>query len=356
MYSSYSNPGKIRMTDSRSGSSRFDAMTPLSIEVEKQYTTDNSNAGIRILSNEENGSLFLWKTPNVAILQGEKLIRPASISVNDWMIAYFSSKISEAGITKSYTPTFLFPTMLSSNISGIVTIAKNKKAFEFFHQACESKSLRFSYAAVIYKSNCISNPIIEKTHHVEGVDERKGEPELNICSKLIEEYMLLHTNNQNGSTENRDKSVTTNLIESSNSGTYERLFLINITFSGTFVMSSPLSYPSLIHDALASAELTCVKEGKIPCLSLVEISAEVRGERSQKVNQKTPPKFLKIMKREDIRFNRLRENSVAEKHVGDNVIKSSSGADHLEGNTLEVVPFLGLKIKVIKALLSMTAV
>jgi hypothetical protein len=239
MYS-YSNFGKIKMTHSRSGSLKIDSIAPLSIDVEKQCT-DNLNAGIRIVSNEENGSLFLWKTPNVAILQGEKLIRPASVSVAEWMIAYFSSEMStDIGITKAYTPTLLFPTMLSSETSGIVTIAKNKKGFEYFHQACESKSLHFSYTAVVFKSNSNCNTTIDETCKVERMNERTEEPD--ICNKLIEDYLLLYTNNQNGITEDLAGNITTSLIETSNSETYERLYLINIKFSGTYIHMCHMIY------------------------------------------------------------------------------------------------------------------
>jgi hypothetical protein len=227
MYSC-SNSGKIKMTNSRRSSRKFDSIAPLSIDVEKQCT-DNLNAGIRIVSNEEKDSLFLWKTPNVAILKGEKLIRPASVPVADWMVTYFSSKTSaDMNITKAYTPTLLFPTMLSSDTSGIITIAKNIKGFEFFHQACESKSLHFSYKAVVFKSNSNSNTTVDETYEV---NERTAEPD--ICNKLIEDYLLLYTNNQNGIIKNPAGSITIDLVETSKSETYERLHLINIEFSGT---------------------------------------------------------------------------------------------------------------------------
>ena len=290
--------------------------------ITKNNIREKENAGIRVIRDDID-ILILWKTSNVALSDKELLVRPASEPVMNWIKGYLPG----------YTPTVVSPNLLSSDISGIVLVAKTKIGLEFFRKSVERNLMNVTYEAVLHETaggfNYIGTDTIE-TLQQDRVPNRLAK---------LNEYIMEAFKDTEG-----ESCVT--LLNATNSGTYGKLYSVRIRLLGLGV--SPKAYPDLIADGLLSAGMTYAKDGKTPFISLVNIGInegqEVDLNNSEGdvliTSEKAPSKFMKLMRREAILFERLKESSA-----------ESSDVDKAEGKKISMeevksVDFFDLLIKV----------
>ena len=304
----------------------------------RRMNNDKVNAGIRLIE-EDNDFLLLWKTSNVAVDEGEKINRPASISVAEWVSIYLPAHKS----------TVVYRHLLSSALSGVVMVAKSQSGRDFFSKSTALSSAELTYEAVVHDADLFSG------------NRLAGELSLSIDERLAAiSKNQLHSSVISSAAGNNQKQLEFKLIKSLSSGSHGMLSLITITYSGSSVVEGLT--PALIMDILLSAGLTCVKENNRPYLSLTQIN--FKGERKLYIKEKTPAKFLKLMRREEILFGRLSERNAGLSPYGsdtsthnqggiDSIVssKSISASDGLHGEVksiraLESVHFLGLDISV----------
>lgn len=300
----------------------------------RRMNNDKVNAGIRLIE-EDNDFLLLWKTSNVAVDEGERLNRPASISVAEWVSNYLPA----------VKTTVVYPHLLSSALSGVVMVAKSQSGRDFFSKSTALSSAELTYQAVVHDEDLSSGKCTSLS-----IDERLAA----ITKNHVHSSVIASATNYD------QKQLEFKLVKSLSSGSHGMLSLITIIYTGSSVMESLT--PTLIMDILLSAGLTCVKENNRPYLSLTEI--DFKGEKELYVKEKTPSKFLKLMRREQILFGRLSERNAGLSPYGSGTSthtqrdidgsessESVSASDKLQGEVesvraLESVQFLGLDISV----------
>jgi methylase of polypeptide subunit release factors len=307
----------------------------------RRMGSDKINAGIRLI-HEDNDFLLLWKTSNVALDDGERLVRPASISVADWISNYFLA--CKSAVVNQH--------LLSSALSGVVIVAKSPSGREFFSQKSSLSSAELTYEAVVHDED-LSSGRCTAAEQSQSIEDR-----LAVLSKNE-----IHTS-ASGVTADSDQKLKCEVFKSSSSGSHGMLSLITVTYSGSRVAESLT--PAFIMDALSSVGLTCVMDKSRPYLSLTQII--LKGDKVVNVKEKTPSKFLKLMRREEILFKRLSERSAGLLPQGSHVsaqvrggtdsdetskdLSASDGCDEVESvRALESVQFQGLDIMVSDAAL-----
>ena len=280
------------------------------------------NAGIRVIRDDDN-FLILWKTSNVALLENEKLIRPASVPVTTWIKGYLATQ----------TSTVLFPHLLSSDISGIVYVAKAKYGSDLMTSAGKNP-ISVIYEVVLYEtvkgSDAKGTDIGETLQRGQGAD---------LLARL-NDYLKKALGGSDG-----ESNVT--LLNVTNSGTYGQLYSVSIQLAT--LSTSEINYPALITECLHSAGMTCAKDGKSPFMSLVSVGMKVRESKNQSdsderdliIAEKAPSKFMKLMRRESILYDRLRENDVVPSDLNNEAYDSV-----LSKAKIDTVDFLGLQIMV----------
>ena len=241
--------------------------------------SDKMNAGIRLI-HEDDDFLLLWKTSNVALDDGERLVRPASISVADWISNYFLACKSAV----------VYQHLLSSALSGVVIVAKSPSGRDFFMQKSSLSSAKLTYEAVVHDEDS-SFGRCTAAEQSQSIEDR-----LAALSKN-----KIRTSASSVTADNDQNELKFEVSKSSSSGSHGILSLITVTYSGPRFTESLT--PAFIMDALSSVGLTCVKENSRPYLSLTQIN--LKGEKEVNVKEKTPSKFLKLMRREEILFKRL---------------------------------------------------
>ena len=280
------------------------------------------NAGIRVIRDDDN-FLILWKTSNVALLENEKLIRPASVPVTTWIKGYLATQ----------TSTVLFPHLLSSDISGIVYVAKAKYGSDLMTSAGKNL-ISVIYEVVLYEtvkgSDAKGTDIGETLQRGQGAD----------LLARFNDYLQKALGGSDG-----ESNVT--LLNVTNSGTYGQLYSVSIQLAT--LSTSEINYPALITECLHSAGMTCAKDGKSPFMSLVSVGMKVRESKNQSdsdereliIAEKAPSKFMKLMRRESILYDRLRENDGVPSDLNnvayDGVLSKAK---------IDTVDFLGLQIMV----------
>ena len=209
-------------------------------------SVDKVNAGIRLI---QHGSeiMLLWKTSNVALNPGESLFRPASLPVADWITSQFPR----------CNFSIMFQHLLSSDISGIVVVAKSDYNPDQLPAKSALSCVTFTYEAVIYEeklpleSTVSTDSLpVEPAEHIKTISDRLEGLKHSISQDLNRGVGLKNTVNQ----------MNFAVVQSARSGSYGTLNLVNITFSGSDYPS--LITPSFILDSLSSAGLSCVREGK----------------------------------------------------------------------------------------------
>lgn len=303
----------------------------------RRMGSDKMNAGIRLI-HEDNDFLLLWKTSNVALDDGERLVRPASISVADWISNYFLAGKSAV----------VYQHLLSSALSGVVIVAKSPSGREFFLQKSSLSSAELIYEAVVHDEN-LSSGRCTAAEQSQSIEDR-----LAVLSKI-----KIRTSVSSLTADDDQDELKFEVSKSSSSGSHGILSLITVTYSGSRVTESLT--PAFIMDALSSVGFTCVKENSRPYLSLTQIN--LKGDKEVNVKEKTPSKFLKLMRREEILFKRLSERSAGLLPQGSHVsaqvqggrdgdetsesLSASDGCKEVESvRAMESVQFQGLDIMV----------
>lgn len=308
----------------------------------RRMGSDKMNAGIRLI-HEDNDFLLLWKTSNVALDDGERLVRPASISVADWISNYFLACKSAV----------VYQHLLSSALSGVVIVAKSPSGREFFSQKSSLSSVELTYEAVVHDEDLSSRKCTaaEQSQSIEDRLAALSKNKIRTSASIV-------------TADNDQNELKFEVSKSSSSGLHGILSLITVTYSGSRVTESLT--PAFIMDALSSVGLTCVKENSRPYLSLTQIN--LKGEKEVNVKEKTPSKFLKLIRREQILFQRLSERSAGLLPQGSRVsaqvqggtdsdetskdLSASDGCKEVESfRALESVHFLELDIMVSDAAL-----
>lgn len=306
----------------------------------RRMNNDKVNAGIRLIE-EDNDFLLLWKTSNVAVDEGEKINRPASVSVAEWVSNYLPAHKS----------TVVYRHLLSSALSGVVMVAKSQSGRDFFSKSTALSSAELTYEAVVHDADQVSG------------NRLAAELSLSVDVRLAAiTKNQLHPSVISSASDNTQKQLDFKLIKSLSSGSHGMLSLITITYTGSSVVECLT--PALIMDILLSAGLTCVKENNRPYLSLTQIN--FKGEKQLYIKEKTPSKFLKLMRREEILYGRISErNALLSPSVpaisthtqtqggvdSDESSKNILASNGLQGEVesvraLESVHFLGLEISV----------
>lgn len=295
---------------------------------------DKVNAGIRFIKDDSD-ILLVWKTSNVALFGGESLFRPASAPVADWITNQFPrSNFS-----------IMFHNLLSTDISGIVVVSKSGSDQELLLHRSVSYSKLFTYEAVIHEQKLPTGSTV-------GTVDQPVRPveQFNTLSDRLTgltDFMQQNLGFGEGD-RNAANQLTCSVIQSAKSGSYGTLSLVNITFSGPCFPSKIT--PSFIEDSLSSVGLSCVREGKRPYLSLVGI--QMAGEKGLSGREPTPSKFLKLIRREEILYNRLNPqnpqnalpvSSVCDDLTGPNITPSAGSLPIINDQS---VTFDGLRILV----------
>ena len=308
----------------------------------RRMGSDKMNAGIRLI-HEDNNFLLLWKTSNVALDDGERLVRPASISVADWISNHFLAGKSAV----------VYQHLLSSALSGVVIVAKSPSGRELFLQKNSLSSAELIYEAVVHDEDMHFGRCTA-AEQSQSIEDR-----LAALSKN-----KIRTSASSVTADDDQNELKFEVSKSTSSGSHGILSLISVTFSGSRVAESLT--PAFIMDALSSVGLTCVKENSRPYMSLTQIN--LKGEKEVNVKEKTPSKFLKLMRREEILFKRLSERSAGLLPLGSHVsaqvqggrdsdetikgLSASDGCKEVESvRALESVHFQGLDIMVSDAAL-----
>ena len=309
----------------------------------RRMNNDKVNAGIRLIE-EDNDFLLLWKTSNVAVDEGERLNRPASISVAEWVSNYLPADKT----------TVVYRHLLSSALSGVVMVAKSQSGRDFFSKSTALSSAELTYEAVVHDADLSTGKCTAAELSLSlSIDER--------LASITKNY--LHSSIIASTADNNQKQLNFKVVKTLNSGSHGMLSLITITYTGSSVVESLT--PALIMDILLSSGLTCVKENNRPYLSLTQIS--FKAEKQLYIKEKTPSKFLKLMRREEILFGRLSERNASLAPYGpdtsthtlggidgnerNKMSRSISASDKCLGEkesvrALESVHFLGLDISV----------
>ena len=195
-------------------------------------------------------------------------------------------------------------------------VAKSQSGRDFFLKSTALSSAELTYEAVVHDADLSSG------------NRLAGELSLSIDERLAAiSKNQLHSSVISSAADNNQKQLKFKLIKSLSSGSHGMLSLITITYSGSSVVEGLT--PALIMDILLSAGLTCVKENNRPYLSLTQIN--FKGERKLYIKEKTPSKFLKLMRREEILFGRLSERNAGLSPYGsDTSTHNQGGIDSIE--------------------------
>ena len=285
-------------------------LTRTAKEIRKPRPISKENAGIRLLKETEH-FVALWKTSNVALYPGERLTRPASIPVADWLSSYLSNS----------NFTLMFQNLLSSDTSGILIVAASEVGNDFLSKSSESDSMSLTYETII--------------HDREAPSKRGNTLTASDRLKALTKSMSQAANSGNGAA-GTPSVMKFSLTRSENSGTHGTLNLVTITYTGPRIPS--YLTPKLIEQSLESVGFQCFREGTKPFLSMVEI--EVIRDSMLRVRESTPSKFLKLLRRENILYERLKAKEVT-------VTGRDSVVDDMDGaQVLQKMQFMGLDIQV----------
>eukprot|EP01031_Cornospumella_fuschlensis_P031966 gene31966-38652_t len=234
---------------------------------------DSPNAGIRIL-RENNETILLWKTANVAIASNQHVVRPAAVSVEEWL-----------RIKKCTDPVIFTP--LDVKTAGIVVVSLNS---HLSNRLSTLDKLQYTYTCLLETSE-------------EKFEER---------SQLLQ------------------------LISRCRTDRNTQLSLVKLTVNG-----HSSSAPDAISRSVEKMGFRLYLDNGKPSLALTGVSIVIDGDNPhhKSVNicedVSIPNKFIKALRREELRFSRLVET------------KTTKGkADNKDDTPRSLVSFRNLELSI----------
>ena len=256
------------------------------------------NAGIRLLPAVHPSLIALWKVSNVAIFEGIVLHRAASEPVSVWLTQYHHQQ-QQANIT----PTILFPSTLSSSISGIVLAAVSDDIVVHFTRIEYVGVLAYPMAEVVLLQEQLQISINHalNDHH----NDKKTTAAVTAAAAATATATAVTSTNRNLCSVSNSIAVEVKVVQTSESGTHNGLHLVRFSLMGSplppslsqsspiptkassrppvgspsaFASPIPQDATSIVERLLTGclmAKAPCVMDGKTPLLSLVDVEVLV---------------------------------------------------------------------------------
>ena len=233
-----------------------------------------ANDGIRLLYEDHN-FLLLWKTNNVAIgISDSKLFRPAALPVDEWCRKYLKKK------------SFGMVAHVTNAVSGIILVAKSVAAQSSVKEYCDQFVCTFQ---LVVQGRPDLSQAVESGTQVSGF-----------------EWRILDTK-RSGSYGNLS------LVEVHIPSNVSRIKINDVIEYFSSIGSKCLTqssgyYAALVEMQIPFAHLFAITSGGRHFHTTdYDLSLNIEGYRILVARHPTPAKFSKLLKREEIQFNRIRE-------------------------------------------------